>query len=374
MIKIDKDSFKPKALDKFVLTELMWPFLFGIVSFTIILVAGGLLFKIADLVIQRGVSLGIVVRLFLYYLPRLVALTVPMSCLLAALLGFAKLSSNSELVALKSAGLSFKRIIRPVITVAFLISIGSFFVNETLVPMSERAAANVMMYEVLKESPPLFKEKMFLKEEGSGALKRVIYINKMSIKDGNMEDIVVQEFDAGRLCRIVSAKSGRWVDGSWWISNGNVFEINLKGEVNSLFKFDKQALALNMNPDEIRRSGTDPDQMSVFELYDAIKFNEKSGTDTGRLWMILHLRLSVPWACAVLALVGASLGSRPQRSGSSVGLGLSVIIVFCYYVIMSFSQSLGEAGYIPTFIAAWIANIVFFAVGAVLCNRANNLG
>ena len=89
-------------------------FFFGIMAFTVILVAGSLLFKIADLVIQRGVSIGIVVRLFLYYLPRLVALTIPMSCLLGALLGFGKLSANSELVALKSAGLSFQRIIRPV--------------------------------------------------------------------------------------------------------------------------------------------------------------------------------------------------------------------------------------------------------------------
>ena len=96
------DTFRLKALDRFVLGEIMGPFFFGIMAFTVILVAGSLLFKIADLVIQRGVSLGIVIRLFLYYLPRLVALTIPMSCLLGALLGFGKLSANSELVALKS--------------------------------------------------------------------------------------------------------------------------------------------------------------------------------------------------------------------------------------------------------------------------------
>ena len=372
--KFSTDIFKLKALDRFILGELMGPFFFGMVAFTIILVAGSLLFKMADLVIQRGVSLGIVVRLFLYYLPRLVAFTIPMSCLLAALLGFGKLSANSELVALKSAGLSFQRIIRPVIMASFLISICAFFVNETLVPISERAASNVMVYEVFKESPPVFKEKIFLKEEGGGALKRVIYINKMKISTGDMQEIVIEEFDQGRLSRIVSAKSAKWVSGSWWIEDGNVFEINKAADVNHLFKFDKQELTLNLNPGEIARSSDSPDEMTIPELYAAIKLAERNGTDAGPLWMILNLRISVPWACMVLALVGAALGSRPQRSSSGVRLGLSVIIVFVYYVIMSFTSSLGEAAYIPPFIAAWIANITFLIIGTILCKRANKLG
>lgn len=368
------DFLKIRALDRFILSELKGPFFFGIMSFTIILVAGSLLFQIADLVIQRGVSLGIVVRLFLYYLPRLMAYTIPMSCLLAALLGFGKLSANSELVALKSAGLSFRRIIRPVIIATFFVSIAAFFVNETLVPLSERAAANVMMYEVFKESPPVFKEKIFLKEEDGGELKRVIYINKMKIVTGDMEEIVVEEFDSGKLSRIISANSGQWVNGSWWIQKGNVFEINKNGDVNHLFKFDKQALTLNMTPTDVAKSTQKPEQMTIPELMEFIKINEKSGVNVSKLWMLLHLRLSVPWACMVLALVGAALGSRPQRSSSGVGLGLSVIIVFVYYVILSFTQSLGDAGYLPPFVAAWIANIIFLIIGALLCKNANNLG
>lgn len=75
-------------MDWFIFGELIGPFFFGLMAFTIIMVAGGLLFKIADLVIKNGVSLGIVIRLFLYYLPRMAATAIPMSCLLAALLGF----------------------------------------------------------------------------------------------------------------------------------------------------------------------------------------------------------------------------------------------------------------------------------------------
>ena len=131
---------------------------------------------------------------------------------------------------------------------------------------------------------------------------------------------------------------------------------------------------MNFNPDEVAASSDDPDQMTITDLYRMIRIYEKRGMDAGKLWMILHLRISVPWACLILGIVGAALGSRPQRSGSSVGLGLSVIIVFVYYVIMSFSKSLGEAEYLPPLFAAWIANAVFLAIGLVLCSRANKLG
>ena len=365
---------KFRALDRFIFVELVGPFFFGLMAFTIIMVAGGLLFRIADLIIKNGVSLGIVIRLFLYYLPKMAAAAIPMSCLLAALLGFNKLSANSELVALKSSGISFNRIIRPVIILAFLVSIGAFFINETLVPVSERAAANVMAYEVYKQSPPVFKEKVFLKEESGGSLKRVIYVNRMDIKDGMMSDVVVQEFENGLLSRLVSAEKGEWIDGSWWLEEGKVFEITKENDVSLLFTFDKQALQLNLNPEEAARSSRTPDEMTLNELFREIEMMKQKGMDVSKIVMIMNLRFSVPWACLVLAIVGAAVGSRPQRSSSGMGLGLSVIIVFVYYIILSFTQSLGDAEYLHPVFAAWIANIVFLIIGAGLTLRANRLG
>lgn len=365
---------KFKALDRFIFGELIGPFFFGLMAFTIIMVAGGLLFRIADLIIKNGVSLGIVVRLFLYYLPKMAATAIPMSCLLAALLGFNKLSTNSELVALKSSGISFTRIIKPVIIMAFFVSMGAFFINETLVPISERAAANVMAYEVFKQSPPVFRDKVFLKEESGGELKRVIYVNRIDVKDGKMSDVVVQEFEKGLLSRLVSAKKGEWIDGSWWLEEGKVFEITKDSDVSLLFTFDKQALQLNLNPEEAARTARTPDEMTLNELFREIKMMKQKGMDVSKILMILNLRFSVPWACLVLAIVGAAVGSRPQRSSSGMGLGLSVIIVFVYYVILSFTQSLGDAGYLHPVFAAWIANIVFLIIGGGLTLRANRLG
>ena len=176
-----------------------------------------------------------------------------------------------------------------------------------------------MAYEVYKQSPPVFKEKVFLKEESGGSLKRVIYVNRMDIKDGMMSDVVVQEFENGLLSRLVSAEKGEWIDGSWWLEEGKVFEITKENDVSLLFTFDKQALQLNLNPEEAARSSRTPDEMTLNELFREIEMMKQKGMDVSKIVMIMNLRFSVPWACLVLAIVGAAVGSRPQRSSSGMG-------------------------------------------------------
>jgi lipopolysaccharide export system permease protein len=361
-------------LDRFILGQMLAPFLFGIMSFTVILVAGDLLFRLANLVIQNGVSLGVVTRLFLYSLPRVIVLTIPMSCLLSSLLGFGSMSSNSELVALKSAGVSFGRIVRPLVIAGIFISIIAFAMNETIVPTSERIAANVLRYEAFRTIPPLFKEHVFIREESGGKLERVLYIGAVKPKTGEMSDILIQEFREDRISRLVTASRGNWKDGAWWMYDGRVFDVGDGGSVNLLFSFETQRLNLSIPPSEIDSGSLDPSEMGIDELYATIKSAVHQGSDTNELRMLMHLRIAVPWASVVLVLVGAAVGSRPQRSGSSIGLGLSVIIVFAYYVVMSLFKALGDAGFVPVLIAAWAPNASFLAVGSVLARRANMLG
>jgi len=361
-------------LDRFILGQMISPFLFGIMSFTVIMVAGNLLFRLADLVIQRGVSMLLVTRLFIYSLPGVVALTIPMSCLLAALLGFGNMSANSEIVALKSAGISFGRIVRPLVISGIFISLFSFIMNETIVPMSARAAANVMRYQIYRQTPPVSKDNVFIRDVSKGVLQRIIYIKEVLPRSSEMADIMVQEFEEGHVRRVVTAPKGYWLDGVWWLLDGQVFQVRDDGLVEMLFRFDRQKLNLDMEPSEIDADSANPDEMNIRELYLTMKSALRQGNKAGKLQMLFYLRIAVPWASVVLVLVGAAVGSRPQRSSSGMGLGLSVVIVFCYYVIMSLCKSLGEAGFMPGMLAAWVPNIIFLAIGTYLVRRANRLG
>ncbi|NLB82774.1 MAG: YjgP/YjgQ family permease [Synergistaceae bacterium] len=358
-------------LDRYILKELSSSFLFGVTAFTMVFVAGDLLFQAANLMIDKGISLAVVMRLFLYRLPEVVSLTLPMASLLSSLLTFSRLSTNSELVALKAAGIPFHRILRPVFFASILVGFAALISSETIVPFSNRAAENLMKYEILKEKPSMLKEKVFLREESGGVLNRVIYLNELRARDGSMKDVIIQEFDKGRLSRISLAEDGLWKDGEWWLEDGQVFEVTADGKVNPLFRFERQKLMLGLTPGQVEKASRQPAEMSSAELLAQIALLRKEGANLTPLEVMFHLRLALPWASVVLAILGASLGVRSGRSGPGIGFGLSVLIVFAYYVTMSFCRALGEAGYLLPLISAWIPNVTFLLVGGFFARRAN---
>lgn len=116
--------------DRYILKELLGPFFFGIAVFASILVGTGPLFRIAQYISQYGASLWTCSKLLAYSLPGIIALTFPMAMLLASLMAFGRLSSSSEIVAMKSGGISFYRLATPVFIAAFGVSIFSMVFNE----------------------------------------------------------------------------------------------------------------------------------------------------------------------------------------------------------------------------------------------------
>lgn len=372
--------FKLRLTSRLILDAVSGPFFFGILIFTLIFVAGDLLFQAARLIIERGVAFGVVVRLFFYRLPEVMILTLPMSSLLASLLGMSTLASGSELIALKSLGVPFKRILRPIIFASFIVSIVAISLNETLVPMTSVAADRLMRYEIMKNQTAAVQEKVFLRNEEHGELKRVLYIDQLNTKDGVMSGVIIHEFEEGRMARTLTAQRGIWqkgesdIDGQWWIEDGRLYDVKQDGEVGLLLKFERQKLALNLSPEQLQRSTRRPSDMSAHELWSYIRQADSVGTNLSRLWVMFHLKLAVPWACIIMAVLGAGFGAMQKGRGrSGVGFGISVVIVFAYYVVMSMCRALGEAGTIPALLAGWIPNLIFFAVALFFALRVDKI-
>ena len=125
-----------RLLDRYVLKELLYPFVFGIAAFSSIFIASTMLFKITQYMTKYGAPLETVARLFMYNLPEVINYTFPMSMLLAALMAFGKLSGSSEITAMKAGGVSYYRIVAPVLVVGFFVSmfsmvLGFFFFAKT---------------------------------------------------------------------------------------------------------------------------------------------------------------------------------------------------------------------------------------------------
>ena len=361
-------------LNKLILGSCAGPFVFGILIFVLIFVAGDLLFQAAKLIIEQGVAFAVVARLFLYRLPEVVIMTVPMSSLLSTLLGMSTLNGGSELIALKSLGIPFRRILRPILFASILISITALAFNETFVPFASIAADRLMKYEIMKNQAAAVQEKVFLREEEKGQLKRVLYIDELDPNEGRMSGIMMHEFDDGHLATTLHARRGMWQNSQWWIEDGRIYSITREGEVSLLLRFERQRLALRLSPEQLQRSTRKPSSMSAHELWSYITQAGNVGTDLSKLWVMFHLKLAVPWACVIMAVLGAGFGaSRRGRSGGGVGFGISVVMVFAYYVVMSLCRALGESGNIPAVLAGWGPNCVFLVIALFFAWRVDRI-
>lgn len=202
-----------RLLDRYVLSELLYPFIFGIASFSSIFIASSMLFKLTQYMTKYGASGETIARLFMYSLPEVVNYTFPMSMLLASLMAFGKLSGSSEIVAMKSGGISYYRIVAPVLIVAFFVSMFSVVWAEKVVPAAKVQYGRILEYEIKKNTKPRTQDHVIIKTL-SGSTQRITYARRFDEEKGLMENITIEEFEKSHLARIQTAKQAYWENGS----------------------------------------------------------------------------------------------------------------------------------------------------------------
>jgi lipopolysaccharide export system permease protein len=361
-----------RILDRYIIRELIGKFIFGIAVFSSLFIGTGTLFRLARYMTKYGASMFMLTKLFVYSLPGIVVLTFPMSMLLASLLSFGRLSGSSEITAMRSSGISFYRLAAPVFLVAFGVSIFAVAFNELIVPQANTAYNNLVYYEIEKNTAPKSQEHIIIKDIQQGNLQRLIYARRYDAVTDSMIGVVVQQFENDELVRVENAESANWYDNKWVLYDGMIHNYLSKGEKSSEMRavpFKEQVLSLNKDPKTIILDQKKMKEMSIPELKQEISTLYSQYVSTSDYEVELHQRVSIPMASLVFAMIGAPLGLQPQRSSPSIGLGISIIIIFIYYAIMTLMVALGQAGTIPAILAAWVPNIVGIFVGVYLVRK-----
>lgn len=359
-----------RILDKYILKELFGPFFFGVASFASIFIGSSTLFRIAQYVTKYGASILTVTQMFFYSLPEIIVLTFPMSMLLASLMAFGRLSSSSEITAMKSGGLSFFRLSAPVFIAALCVSLFSVAFAELVVPRSNEAYNKLLYYDVQKNSKPKSQEHIVLKDVSKGQLERLTYARRFDEATSTMYGITIQEFENDQLVRVENADRALWQNDQWTMYSGVIHDLSTDGKVQRSMQFREQIMPVDKTPKNITRSQKKAEEMTIKELKQHIKALQREYVKTSVYEVEMHHRVSVPMACFIFAMIGAPLGLQPHRSSSSIGLGISIIIIFIYYIVLTICSALGEGGAIPAAAAAWFPNLVGIAAGLWLIRKA----
>jgi len=360
-----------KIIDRYLFKELLHPFLFGIFAFTLILSGSTILFPIIGEALRYNISLPYIILLIVYKLPGIIVFTFPMSMLLSTLLAFARLSQDSEIIAFRASGIGLKRLVLPAIYFGLIASFITIGFNEYIVPRATHNA-DLLLRSLQHEQNRTIKRNINVTEydEQTGLPKRIL--NVLKIKHDILYNITMAEYDNGVLSRIMKAEEGQWFPGvGWEFRKGRMhsFPENQPKRL-SIIEFQKEKIKLPFKPQELSPDKkTSAEAMNVLELRKHIQFLSKTGVDTTKDRVDLHLKFSVPFASLIFAILGVSVGLRPHRSSSSVGLGISIIIIFIYYILLTLGVSLGKSNILPPLIAAWMSNVVIGISGILLLQR-----
>ena len=360
-----------RILDRYIFREVILAFIFAIFAFTAVFIGSGSLFRIARYITDYGASLGAVVKIFVYGLPKIIMWTFPMSMLLATLLTFGRLSSSSEITAMKSCGIAFSRIAAPAIAIGFVVSVVAIWFNEYVVPWANTAYNNVLYFEIQKNTEMKSQEHIILKELQENEMRRLVYARVFDAQNNRLEGVTMQEFDEnGKIIHVENAESAEWQANQWVMHKGIIYDIS-DDERMHLMRFESQILPINMSPTQIVREQKKPEELTMKELKAQIKIMQSQYVDTSKLETELYQRITVPMASLIFALVGVPLGLQPTRNASSMGFAMSVIIIFLYYAVMTLANALGRGNVLPPAYAVWIPNIIGLVAGIILIRRAS---
>ena len=369
-------------IDRWLLGELIGPLLFALTAFTVVSLSVGVMFDLVRKIVESNLPWTIAVQVLLLKLPSFLVISFPMATLMASLLAYSRLSANSELTALRSVGVTASRMIAPAIALAMLMTSLSFIFNDVIVPRTNRSAEFTLQRALGKAIAAEKGEDIVYSRFGrvTGAdgvvgngLTQLFYATKFY--DGKMIGVTVLDFSRSGFTQMLVAEYAVWNESQskWEFNDGKILTLTPSGSTTSA-DFDRYFYPLSSAPLSIAKLPKDANNMTVGEAIEAEQLLSDAGDrkEARRLRVRIQEKFTVPMACLVFGLIGSSLGARPNsRTSRSQGFGISVVLIFVYYVLSFSFSSLGVKGTLAPFLAAWGPVLISLAGGGVLLRQAS---
>ena len=350
------------TLDRYLLALFSRVFA-GTLLAVILLHLVGDVFNRVDNLMGSSVTLSTSVRYFIHRLPLLVSRGIGFAALFAAFLTLGTLSRRRELVAIRACGLSLHRITAPLLLAALGISAATFFWNETAVPFSTRKAKHIYDVEVRgRELQSVFGNREIWMRSGGDFIRADDFDAERNRLRGLVIYRLTPEF---RLDGLIETPAASW-NGSRWVPEGGT-EWRLLEDGGVRRRSVGTTLPLDEKPDDFRVFARSPDEFGYFELRARIDDLRDKGVDTVRDTVNLHTKVAIPLVTPLTILLAVALAARPGRKDSLVlNFGLAVAIGFSYWVLLGFCVSLGKAGAMQPWLAAWLPNLLVGAFSLFL--------
>lgn len=353
-----------KIIDGYIIKELAKIFFITVGSLTTVLYLDKFLFM-AEMIVNRGVSVVEMLRIMLYISPSFLALTVPISVLVASVATFNQFSASNEWTAMKTCHLSFLQTMRPVLIFSVFTYLLAGSIMIYALPWGNLAYKQ-LIYDIIKNRVNIdIKPNVFNYD-----FKNLVIFVKGQDGQFRLTDVFIADSTQSKLPRIITANQALILPklGSLKLQlelkNGTIHELGATQNEYQTINFDMYELNLNLpNTDRLEREAMLGNrELSINQLLQQIKDFKIKGLPTDATKVELSKKFAIPFACLLFGLLGAPLGIHSSRSGKSGSFAISVLIILLYYIGLIFVQNMGKVGKIEPYSSVWIPNFIVLGV------------
>ena len=356
-------------IDRHLMKEMVASFTIGLGTFTFVLMMNQVL-RLMGLIIDKGLGVGIVLRIFLYIVPFSLTVTIPMSVLLAVLATYGRLSSEGEAIALKMSGLSLYRLMVPGLLVGIAATLATLWITVSIQPNSTRALTTMVHHLYQTKAIMALQEGVFNTEYPG----LVVYVDRLMRRSESLGGILIIDRRNPADQRTIIAQDGRLIDASveggsriaLHLSHGNIHvspRDNPGRHRNIAFETYELQIPAGGRLAETFERPKKSKEMSLGELRAQIKRLKQEGGKVLPLQVEWHKKFALPIACLILSVIGCPLGMRIKKASRGVSIALSGAFAVVYYVLFVAGESLGSTGRIDVALGIWFPNLLLGIIG-----------
>ena len=351
-------------LDKYILRQIIEMFIMGVCVFTSIIFASDTFITLIKQISIFGISFKVALMMIILNLPSVIVMTIPMGVLLATVMTLNKLSLASEITVMRACGIGLNRIAKPIFIFAIFMSIFSFVINESVVPVMAKQSKDLALWAFGQKNIPEGKKNFVFKEtDDQGKLKRLFYVGYC--EDKILYNITVLDTDKEDTIQVLQADEGKTTPQGWNFSKGAVYTVGDNGKVLNTTLFDHSIVKFGVDlSKELNKNVAK--EMNFPNLVKYIHQNKLDKEQHNEIVIELFDKIALPLTTLALVLIGVPLAITPPRVRYNRGFLFSILIIFAYYLIRALSISFGETGALHPFLAAWMPDIVLTLLGILL--------
>lgn len=356
-----------KILDRYIIRKFLGTYVFLLALIIIIIVVFDYAEKVDDFISQKAPFHDIIFQYYLSFIPSFINQFSGLLTFLTVIYFTSKMAYQTEIIAILSSGVSFKRLMWPYFISAVLITTSSICLNLWVIPVT-----NVKMVEFESQYIPRKKNVKYDKhiyrqiEPGTFA-----YIRNFSGNTQKASFLTIERYEGTTLKESLEAgevtynpDNGHWTAPKYAIRS-------IDGDKETYIQRTALDTLINLNTQELGNVSSLIKTMQMGDLARFIRQQKDKGSDMISLFEVeRHGRIAYPIASLILTFIGVSLSSRKVRGGTGLHIGMGIVLCFSYILFQRFAEEFAKGGSLPAGFSVWIPNIIFAVIAIVLYKKA----